>query len=233
MLIKCENVTIGYENKVICDNINLEIDQADYVTIFGLNGSGKSTFLKTLVGLIPVLKGKVIFDSSVDIKSIGYLPQSVNVKSDFPASAFEIVLSGMIKKLKGRPFYNKKEKEHVREVMKLFNILRLANRPFRELSGGQQQRVLLARAFCAMDKILVLDEPFNGLDKYSVQQLIETLNHINKENGVTIIIVSHMINEALLNSKKIINIDENGIFCGTPEEFIERGKVENVTINNR
>lgn len=218
MLIKFENVQIGYVNKVICENINLDIEDGDYITIFGENGSGKTTFLKTLVGIIPALKGKIIYDKSIDTKSIGYLPQSINVRSDFPASAFEIVLSGCIKKLKGRPFYTRKEKEYAREVMSVFNILRLAGRPFRELSGGQQQRVLLARAYCSMKKILVLDEPFTGLDPSSVKQLIDTLDELNNR-GITIIIVSHLVSAALDCSKKIVKIARDDIFVGTPEEF--------------
>lgn len=218
MLIKFENVQLGYVNKVICENVDLEIEDGDYITVFGENGSGKSTFLKTLVGIIPQLKGKIIYDKSIDPKDMGYLPQSINVRSDFPASAFEIVLSGCIKKLKARPFYSKSEKEYAREVMKIFNIERLAGRPFRELSGGQQQRVLLARAYCSMKKILVLDEPFTGLDPYSVKQLISTLDELNKQ-GITIIIVSHLVNAALECSKKIVQISKENIFVGTPEEY--------------
>ena len=223
MLIKFENVSIGYINKVISENINLEIEDGDYITVFGDNGTGKTTFLKTLVGIIPTLKGKVIYDKSVDTKSIGYLPQSINVKSYFPASAFEIVLSGCVKRLKWKPFYTRKDKEYAQEVMKIFNILRLKGRPFRELSGGQQQRVLLARAYCAMNKILVLDEPFTGLDQLSIKQLIETLDELNKK-GITIIIVSHIVNLALECSKKIIELKREGVFCGTPEEYKNRGE---------
>ena len=221
MLIKFENVQLGYVNKVICENVDLEIEDGDYITVFGENGSGKSTFLKTLVGIIPQLKGEIIYDKSIDPKAMGYLPQSINVRSDFPASAFEIVLSGCIKKIKARPFYSKQEKEYAKEVMKIFNIQRLAGRPFRELSGGQQQRVLLARAYCSMKKILVLDEPFTGLDPYSVKQLIATLDELNKQ-GITIIIVSHLVNAALECSKKIVQISKENIFVGTPEEYKKR-----------
>ena len=230
MLIKFENVSIGYVNKIISENINLEIEDGDYITVFGDNGAGKTTFLKTLVGIIPSLKGKVIYDKSVDTKSIGYLPQSINVKSDFPASAFEIVLSGCVKRLKWRPFYRKKDKEYALEVMKIFNISKLSGRPFRELSGGQQQRVLLARAYCAMNKILVLDEPFTGLDQLAIKQLIETLDELNKK-GITIIIVSHIINVAVECSKKIIELHRDGVFCGTPEEYKNRGEEDYVGSN--
>lgn len=232
MLIKFDNVQIGYVNKVICSHINLEIEDSDYITVFGDNGSGKTTFLKTLVGIIPVLKGKITYHKSVDPKSIGYLPQSINVRSDFPASAFEIVLSGCIKSLKFRPFYTKKEKEYALEVMKVFNISRLAGRPFRELSGGQQQRVLLARAYCSTKKILVLDEPFTGLDPYSVKQLIKTLDELNNR-GITIIIVSHLVNAALECSKKIVQISSDSVFVGTPEEYKKKEEEEYDRINNQ
>ena len=231
MLIKFDNVRIGYVNKVICNNINLEIEDGDYITVFGENGSGKTTFLKTLVGIIPELKGKIIYDKSIDTKSIGYLPQSINVRSDFPASAFEIVLSGCIKRLKFRPFYTKKEKTFAKDVMEIFNISRLAGRPFRGLSGGQQQRVLLARAYCSMKKILVLDEPFTGLDPYSVKQLILTLDELNKQ-GITIIIVSHLVNAALECSKKIVKISKDETFVGTPEEYKRKEEEEYAAVRN-
>lgn len=217
--IQCKNMSIGYTNKVVLRNINFEINQGEYVFILGDNGVGKTTLLKTLLGLIPPLKGDIIYDSSIKKTSIGYIPQKSKIQQEFPASVYEIVLSGCINKLKWKPFYTKKEKEKVADAMKLLNISHLAKRPYRELSGGQQQRVLLARAFCATDKILILDEPFVGLDNYSTKQLQKSLTKINKELGVTIVIVSHYIEDSLKHSNKLIVLSEDKTYCCLPSEY--------------
>lgn len=217
--IECKNMSIGYENKVIAKNINFSVNQGDYVYIFGDNGIGKTTLLKTILGLYPHQKGELKYDSSIKQSTIGYLPQKSKIQQEFPASVYEIVISGCLNRLKWRFFYHKAEKESVANAMKLLNISRLAKRPFRELSGGLQQRVLLARAFCATEKIMVLDEPFVGLDQYSTDQLYKSLDKINKELGVTIIIVSHYVEEAISHCSKIIVLQTEKTISYTPEEY--------------
>ena len=218
--IECKNMSIGYVNKTILRNLNFEINQGEYIFILGDNGVGKTTLLKTLLGLIPPLKGDIIYDQSVKKTSIGYIPQKSKIQQEFPASVYEIVISGCVNNLKWKPFYTKKDKEQVATAMKLLNITHLAKRPFRELSGGQQQRVLLARAFCATDKILVLDEPFVGLDNYSTKQLQKSLTRINKELGVTIVIVSHYVEESLKMCNKVIVLSEDNTYTCLPNEYL-------------
>lgn len=227
--IECKNMSIGYSNKTILRNLNFEINQGEYIFILGDNGVGKTTLLKTLLGLIPPLKGDIIYDQSVKKTSIGYIPQKSKIQQEFPASVYEIVISGCVNNLKWKPFYTKKDKEQVATAMKLLNITHLARRPFRELSGGQQQRVLLARAFCATDKILVLDEPFVGLDNYSTNQLQKSLTRINKELGVTIVIVSHYVEESLKMCNKVIVLSEDNTYTCLPSEYRSGSLVKEVT----
>ena len=227
--IECKNMSIGYSNKTILRNLNFEINQGEYIFILGDNGVGKTTLLKTLLGLIPPLKGDIIYDQSVKKTSIGYIPQKSKIQQEFPASVYEIVISGCVNNLKWKPFYTKKDKEQVATAMKLLNITHLARRPFRELSGGQQQRVLLARAFCATDKILVLDEPFVGLDNYSTNQLQKSLTRINKELGVTIVIVSHYVEESLKMCNKVIVLSEDNTYTCLPSEYRSGSFVKEVT----
>lgn len=218
-LIEYKNLSIGYENKIIIKNINLEINDGDYVCVFGDNGIGKTTFLKTTLGLIPPVKGVIKTDTSLNKKMIGYLPQQSKIKSGFPASSFEVVLSGCLSRLGFFPFYRQKEKNLARENMKLLGVQNLANRPFRELSGGQQQRILLARALCATDRLLILDEPFTGLDQHTTTALHEVLDKINKELGVTIMVVSHFMEDIVSHANKVVHLDKENVFCGTPEEY--------------
>jgi len=221
-LIEFKNLTIGYEHKSIIKNINLEINEGDYVCIFGDNGVGKSTFLKTLLSLLSPLDGNIIFDESLNKKMIGYLPQKMEVKSEFPASCLEVVLSGTVNRLGFRPFYGKKEKELAKKNMDLLGVTPLSQKPFRELSGGQQQRVLLARALCAMDKVLVLDEPFTGLDASTTAKLHEVLDKLNKEKKVTIIVVSHFMEDIVSHASKVVHLDKEEVFCGSPKEYEEK-----------
>ena len=190
MILKCNNLTIGYDNHPIIKDINLEINQGDYVCIFGDNGSGKSTLVKTLLGLTPKLKGDIILGEGLSQKQIGYLPQKNANLADFPASVYEVVRSGCLNSLKWRPFYGKKEIQRTKDMMELLKITNLSTKSFSELSGGQQQRVLLARALCATDKLLILDEPFNGLDKTGVSQMRHLIQDLRSE-GKTILLASH------------------------------------------
>ena len=152
-LLTFENIAIGYENNIILDKLSFSVESGDYLAILGENGAGKSTLLKTMLGLIPPLKGKIIFDRAVKRTEVGYLPQQTAVQRDFPASVWEVVISGCLAKNGLRPFYTKEDKALARENIKKIGLEGLEKRCYRELSGGQQQRVLLARALCSSNKL--------------------------------------------------------------------------------
>lgn len=156
-LIECKNVVLGYDNKIVLDNLSFEVNKGDYLCIIGENGSGKSTLMKTILGLKSPLGGEISFGDGLKKNEIGYLPQQTVVQRDFPASVREIVLSGCLNKCGLKPFYSKENKKLAEKNMERMNITALSKRCYRELSGGQQQRVLLARALCATEKILLLD----------------------------------------------------------------------------
>ena len=215
----CHNLTIGYDKHIICQDLNFEINKGDYVAIVGENGSGKSTLIKTLVGLINPISGSIEFGDGLSNNQIGYLPQQTFVQKDFPASVYEIVLSGFVSKLKLRPFYSKKEKEIAKNNIHLLDLTDLMNKSFRDLSGGQQQRVLIARSLCATSEILILDEPVNGLDPIVTADLYQLIKELNSY-GITIVMISHDINNALLYANKIIHIDKNP-FSGTIDEYLK------------
>lgn len=226
MILVSKNLVIGYENRVVLKDVNLEINEGDYVCLFGNNGAGKSTLVKTILGLIPKLKGEITFSKDISQRSIGYLPQHNDNLDNFPASVYEVVRSGCLNRIKNRPFYTKKEIQRTKEMLKILEIEDLENRSFSELSGGQKQKVLLARALCATDKVLILDEPFAGLDGATAKKLYTTLDKINKELGVTLIIVSHFIEDLLRHANKVIHLSQSCLFCGNPEEYKEHLKKE-------
>ncbi len=216
-LLSFENISIGYDNNPIVENLSFAVEKGDYLTILGENGAGKSTLLKTMLGLIKPLSGKIVFDAEVKKTDIGYLPQQTVVQRDFPASVWEIVISGCLSKNGLRPFYSKNDKEVAEANIKRLGLEQLKKRCYRELSGGQQQRVLLARALCASDKILVLDEPVTGLDPKVTVQLYELIDSLNKE-GITIIMISHDL-QALQHANKVLHLGHQTFF-GNKQDYL-------------
>lgn len=228
MIFECKDVTLGYENKVVAKNLNFKIDQGDYLCVVGENGTGKSTLIKTLLGLIKPLNGEVIANvQGKNHKGVGYLPQQTQAQKDLPASVWEVVLSGVLNNDHRCPFYNKKDKAEAEKNMEKLNILDLKKRCYRELSGGQQQRVLLARALCATDSVLILDEPVTGLDPAASMELYETIKDLNKKENVTIIMVSHDIKNALNYATHILHLEQEKDFFGTVEEY-KKSNVSNM-----
>ncbi|MBQ7595980.1 MAG: ABC transporter ATP-binding protein [Clostridia bacterium] len=217
--ITCTDLSLGYDGKTILSGLNFSVEKGDYLCIVGENGSGKSTLMKTLLSLQPPIGGKIEFSDGLEKDKIGYLPQQTVVQRDFPASVWEIVLSGCQGRCGLRPFYNKEEKQIASDAIELMGITEFKKRCYRELSGGQQQRVLLARALCATQQILLLDEPVSGLDPKVTNEMYSLIDKLNKKDGITVIMISHDISAALLYADKILHIGEN-VFFGTKEEYL-------------
>ena len=222
-LLKCEHLTLGYEGQEIIRKLSFQFNAGDYLCIVGENGSGKSTLMKTLLGLHPTMSGRVDFGDGLRRGELGWLPQQTPVQKDFPASVREIVLSGCQNRCGLRPFYRAEEKRLANEAMERLGLTLLANRCYRELSGGQQQRVLLARALCATQKLLLLDEPVTGLDPLVTADLYALVEQLNRDSGITVIMISHDVHVALRYASHILHIggqsgkDEN--FFGTRNEY--------------
>ncbi len=219
-LISCKNVDIGY-TKPISKNINFEVEEGDYLCIIGENGAGKSTLIKTILRLKNPLKGSINFENGLKKNEIGYLPQQTIVQKDFPASVWEIILSGFVNKSIIRPWYSVSEVRKALKIMQRLEISHLRKRCYRELSGGQQQRVLLARALCATEKIILLDEPTTGLDQKITQELFNIIKKINEEDKVTVIMVIHDIRSAVKNAKHILHINAENSFWSSTENFLK------------
>ena len=217
-LIECKKLSVGYDKKVVCKDINFKVEAGEYLCIMGENGSGKSTLLKTILGLNKAVFGKVIFEKSLSKNKLGYLPQQNDFQKDFPATVKEVIMSGFISQMGLRPFYNKAEKNKANGIIEFLGLENLTKNGFKELSGGQQQRVLLARALCATDKILVLDEPTNGLDSKTTNQFYKLLKNLNN-SGLTIIMVSHNLDKVMEYASHIVYLKDSMIFNGTKQEF--------------
>lgn len=220
-LLTVKNLAIAYDGKNVAENINFTVEEGDFLVIFGENGSGKSSLIKALLGLKAPSDGEIKFKDGLLMHDIGYLPQIAPSQNDFPASAWEVVLSGCLNKMGFKPFYGKKEKEAAKKNMELLSVYDLKNQCFRNLSGGQKQRVLLARAMCAAGRLLLLDEPVAGLDPASTADFYEIICKINSA-GTAVIMVSHDVHSSLSVAKHVLNIgSKTALFFGTPAQYEE------------
>ena len=220
-LISCQDVTFAYEGRNVITGLNFAVDKGDYLCIVGENGSGKSTLIKGILQLKAANMGTLTLGDGLRLNEIGYLPQQTNVQKDFPASVWEVVLSGCLNALGYKPFFGKNEIKRANEQMETLHINNLRNRCYRDLSGGQQQRVLLARALCASHKLLVLDEPVTGLDPIVTMEFYHLLKEINRSQGVSIIMVTHDVKEAVSQADHILHLHNKQLYFGSVKGYMD------------
>ena len=199
--------------------VSFSLDQGDYLCIVGENGTGKSTLIKGLLRLNKPTSGKIVTGDGLKPDQIGYLPQQTKIQRDFPASVNEVVISGCLNDMGRRLFYSRENKKTAEESMGALGISTLKNKCYRELSGGQQQRVLLARALCATKKMLLLDEPTTGLDPLAAREFYELIYRLNKERGITVIMVSHDVKAPIEYATHVLHLDGGQKFFGTVREY--------------
>ena len=231
LLLKCEHVDFGYENQDAVIDVSLEVSTGDYICIVGENGSGKSTLMKGILGLLKPTEGKIEISEELKKAGIGYLPQQTSIhfpqqtgaKKDFPATVFEVVISGCLGKRGNRPFYSPKEKQTALSNLERLGIADLKKSCFRDLSGGQKQRALIARALCATDKLLILDEPITGLDPSAIQDFYNIIRKLNREEQVAILMVSHDMANIVRQAGKILHLQQKALFWGTVQDYLKSG----------
>ena len=223
LLLKCEHVDFGYENQDVVIDVSLEVSTGDYICIVGENGSGKSTLMKGILGLLKPTEGKIEISEELKKAGIGYLPQQTAAQKDFPATVFEVVISGCLGKRGNRPFYSPKEKQTALSNLERLGIADLKKSCFRYLSGGQKQRALIARALCATDKLLILDEPITGLDPSAIQDFYNIIRKLNREEQVAILMVSHDMANIVRQAGKILHLQQKALFWGTVQDYLKSG----------
>ncbi len=219
--LTCKDLVLGYEGVTVLENLNFRIEKGNYLCIIGANGTGKTTLMKAILGLKKPMSGEVLFGDGVYQNEIGYLTQQSEIQRDFPASVWEVVLSGFQSQCGMRPYYTRSQKTQAESLMKKMDILEMKKRCYGELSGGQQQRVLLTRALCATKEFLFLDEPVSGLDPIVSEEMYEMIKKLNKEEQVSVIMISHDVEHVLPYATHVLHIDKETFF-GTIEEYKQR-----------
>ena len=202
-LISVRDLAIGYGQTPVASGITFDVEEGDFLCIVGENGSGKTTLMKTMLGLMEPLSGGITFPGGMKGNEIGYLGQQTQIQKDFPASVYEIVISGRLNKCAGRPFYGKEDKDAAARSMELTGITDLRNRCYRNLSGGQQQRVLLSRALCASSRLLLLDEPVSGLDPDATAEMYRIVKELN-DSGVAVVMITHDVDASLKIARTVL-----------------------------
>jgi len=224
-IIELRDVSVKYSNGVLAlDRITLDVNDGDLIGLIGPNGAGKSTLLNVILGLTKPTSGSVkLFGTKVltkNLKYVGYVPQKAQAQDpNFPFSVFETVMLGRVPRAKLFHRLGKLDRQKVDEVLKLFGIYGLKNRRIGQLSGGQSQRVFVAKAIAAEPKLLLLDEPTSGVDAASKTEFYDTLERLNKQMGITIILSSHDIGVVTKLANRVVCINTSLFFCGQKSEF--------------
>ena len=230
-ILECTDVTMSYEGVNVFEHLSFKLDRGDYLCILGENGSGKSTLMKGLLGLLKPTEGSIKYSEGLVKKEIGYLPQQSPVQRDFPASVYEVVLSGTLNRRGMKPFYGKREKRLADSNLERLSISELKRSCYRDLSGGQQQRVLLARALCATKSLLLLDEPVTGLDPLASMELYALISDLNKNDNITVIMVSHDVKQSINNATHILYLENKTCFFGSVSDYV-KSSVSDRFVNN-
>lgn len=194
-----ENLSVAYHSEPVLTGVDLAIPEGVILGIIGPNGAGKSTLLKAALGLIPALTGSVqFFGQSLDVvcKRVGYMPQSSSVDWDFPATVHDVVLMGTYGSLGWFRRPGKAEHQRVEQALTETGMADLAERQIGQLSGGQRQRVFLARSLAQNPDLLVMDEPFQGVDAKSQDEIIRVLRSL-RQQGKTVVMVHHDLTTVL------------------------------------
>ena len=218
-LINVNGVTLAYEGQPVVNDLSFSVENGDYICVVGENGSGKSTVIKALCGLVKPQKGSIVFENGK--KRIGYLPQQTQIQKDFPATVFEVIVSGYAAKLGFSPFYGRSVRSKVIKTAERLGISELIDLCYRDLSGGQQQRVLLARALVAAENLIILDEPVTGLDARSTAEMYAIIDKLSAD-GVTVIMISHDMTEAVNRADKILHLTDDGYFFCNAEDYYRK-----------
>lgn len=219
-LFTVQNLSLAYEGRHVIDNLSFTVAQGDYLCIVGENGSGKSTLLRSLLGMISPTAGRILRGDGLGRQDMGYLPQQTKQQRDFPASVEEVVRTGCLNRTGLLPSPDTRTK--VEENLRRLGIADLRRRPYAHLSGGQQQRVLLARALCAAQKLLLLDEPTASLDPAAASEFYRLIDDLHRE-GLTVIMVTHDIPPAMEYATHILHLGTKSHWFGTADAYGKAG----------
>jgi ABC-type Mn2+/Zn2+ transport system ATPase subunit len=224
-LIRCSKIAIGHSGRVLLEGIDFVLEPGEFVGLVGPNGGGKTTLLRTVLGLIPAVRGEVVRAPSPSGGPLrfGYVIQREHLDRVFPLSLRDVVLMGRTARLGLLRFPGREDRRKVAEALERVGIAEFADRSFRDLSGGQQQRAIIARALAGEPDVLVLDEPTTGTDVAGEGAVMDLLSDLNR-GGMTMLMVSHALSTVMNHASRLAFIrHDRGLFrMGSREEMLTR-----------
>lgn len=216
-IIRFDGADLGYGRRAVLTSLSLTLRRGDFLGIVGPNGTGKTTILKAMLGMLRPIRGQVHIASGV---RFGYVPQRQSIDEVYPVTALDVALMGRYRLMGAFARPSQSDRELVRQCLDNVGIAGLAHRPYSELSGGQKQRVLIARALSAEADALILDEPTNDMDIGSEHAIMELLKDLRESHGKTIVMVSHLLNVVINYADTLALIDGGLRMTGRTDELL-------------
>ncbi len=207
-LVELRDVGLGYNGRPVLEHVSLRIEPGEFVALLGPNGAGKTTLLRGILGLLPVLSGRIAYGFDRATSPPGYVPQRDALDPIFPLSAFEVVLMGTYAKLRPLQPVGARLRRVAADCLDQVGLAALAKRPFWSLSGGQRQRALIARALAVEPEILLLDEPTAGVDREAEATIADVLTQLNRNRGLTVVLVTHHVEHIRPSLHSVVWVDE-------------------------
>lgn len=226
-IVEIENVSYKYEREWVVQDVNLTIEEGQFLGLVGPNGSGKSTLIKLMLGLVKPGRGSIrLFDQPIkqfkNWQEVGFVSQKANsFNSGFPATVLEVVMSGLVSRIGTFKFFNRQHREKAIQALKTVGMEQFSNENIGDLSGGQQQRVFIARALVSDPSLLILDEPTVGVDAEHVTEFYNLLGRLNKDEGITLLMVTHDIGTITEHATHVVCMNKTVHFHGASEEYEE------------
>jgi len=219
-VIEFERVTLGYRRAVVLADLSFSVQEGEFFGIVGANGSGKTTILRAMLGILAPLKGRISFAGGKARMRFGYVPQRAFIDEMFPLTAQEIVLMGRYGRVPVGRRPAPRDREIAEQQLAHVGIHELAGKRFRTLSGGQKQRTLIARALAAEAKVLLMDEPTDGMDLEGQQAILDLIGRLRAETGVTVVYVTHKLNELANTAQRLLLLHDGRMRVGQADEVL-------------
>jgi ABC-type Mn2+/Zn2+ transport system ATPase subunit len=226
--LRLQDVSLGYDGRPVLRGVSLEVEQGEFCALLGPNGAGKTTLLRGMLGLLPVLGGRIEYGFDRRATPPGYVPQRESLDPVFPLTALEVVLMGTFARL--GPFRPVGRRQHraAADCLRQVGLETLAGEPFWALSGGQKERILIARALAAEPRLLLLDEPTAGVDPGATVAIMDVISRLNRERGLTVVLVSHQLRIVREVVRSVIWVDGGRALKGSAAEFLTPERIADV-----
>jgi ABC-type Mn2+/Zn2+ transport system ATPase subunit len=222
------NVTVSYDTVPVLRDVSFQVPHGSRVAVIGPNGAGKSTLFKALVGLLPLSSGQILIHGELwgsHTDCVAYIPQREEVDLHFPVTVRDVVAMGRYGKTGWFGASSAQDKAVVQSSLEVMSIVDLADRQLQDLSGGQQQRAFLARAIAQQPHILLMDEPFNGVDVITQQITLNLLDEMKKRD-ITVMVSTHDLNLAREKFDLVILLNQSLIAFGSPEQVFSSENIK-------